>query len=325
MKGQHRIVIRNKRIQYDFVLKRNLTVIRGDSATGKTTLIDMVREFDENGEASGVTLQCDKACTTLSGKRWETELQEIRDSIVFIDEGNEFIFTNEFAACIQKTDNYYVIATREGIPSLPYSVNEIYGIRNSGKYGELKQTYQEFYHLYNVEDYRKNIKPYQILTEDSNSGYQFFKTVSGRKGIECKSAEGKSNIFAVTSEYMKQEQAQPLVIIADGAAFGSEMEKVTNLIRGHQEIVLYLPESFEWLILKANLVEDKEISLVLNAPEDYIESEKYFSWERFFTAFLIQKTRDSYLRYAKKELNSSYLNEKISERILDVIERIELD
>ena len=66
MKGQHRIVIRNKRIQYDFVLKRNLTVIRGDSATGTTTLIDMVREFDENGEASGVTLQCDKVCTTLS-------------------------------------------------------------------------------------------------------------------------------------------------------------------------------------------------------------------------------------------------------------------
>ena len=64
--------------------------------------------------------------------------------------------SDEFAACIQKTDNYYVIATREGIPSLPYSVNEIYGIRNSGKYGELKQTYQEFYHLYNVEDYREN-------------------------------------------------------------------------------------------------------------------------------------------------------------------------
>ena len=65
MKGQHRIVIRNKRIQYDFVLKRNLTVIRGDSATGKTTLIDMVREFDENGEASGVTLQCDKALSLI--------------------------------------------------------------------------------------------------------------------------------------------------------------------------------------------------------------------------------------------------------------------
>ena len=49
-----------------------------------------------------------------------------------------------------------MIATREGIPSLPYSVNEIYGIRNSGKYEELKQTYQEFYHLYNVEDYCEN-------------------------------------------------------------------------------------------------------------------------------------------------------------------------
>lgn len=324
MRGQHRIVIRNKRIQYDFVLKRNLTVIRGDSATGKTTLIDMVREFDENGEASGVTLQCDKTCTTLSGKRWETELQEIRDSIVFIDEGNEFIFTNEFAACIQKTDNYYVIATREGIPSLPYSVNEIYGIRNSGKYGELKQTYQEFYHLYNVEDYRKAIKPVKILAEDSNSGYQFFKAVSDKNAIACDSAEGKSNIFAITSEYLKHSENQPLLIIADGAAFGSEMEKLTSLVQGHKEVVLYLPESFEWLILKANLVDDKEISQVLSAPENYIRSENYFSWERFFTAFLIQKTKDSYLRYTKRVLNQAYLSEKVSEKILKIMGQIEL-
>ena len=79
------------------------------------------------------------------------------------------------------------------------------------------------------------------------------------------------------------------------------------------------------MILNAGVVQEIEIMESLKEPEKYIESQKYFSWERFFTAFLIQKTRDSYLRYAKKELNSSYLNEKISERILDVIERIELD
>ena len=44
MKGVHRIIVQNKRVKYDFELRRNLTVIRGDSATGKTTLIEMIRE-----------------------------------------------------------------------------------------------------------------------------------------------------------------------------------------------------------------------------------------------------------------------------------------
>lgn len=147
MKGTHRIVVQNKRIRYDFEIRRNLTVIRGDSATGKTTLVEMIQEYYENGTASGVQLTCDKECQILGGRKWAADLAEMRDSIVFIDEGNEFVFMDEFAAMIQNTDNYYVIITREGIPSLPYSVEEIYGIRNSGKYGTLKQTYNEFFHL----------------------------------------------------------------------------------------------------------------------------------------------------------------------------------
>ena len=140
MKGLYKIIIQNKRIRYEFEIKRNLTVIRGDSATGKTTLVDMVREYYELGEAS---------------------------AIVFIDEGNEFVMTDKFASIIQKTDNYYVIVTRENIPSLPYSIEEIYGIRNSGKYGTLTRTYNEFYHLYRISDYNEMIQPQIIITEDS--------------------------------------------------------------------------------------------------------------------------------------------------------------
>ena len=77
-----------------------------------------------------------------------------KDSIVFIDEGNEFVMSDEFAQTIQNTDNYYVIVTREGIPSLPYSVEEIYGIRDSGKYGTLKRTYNELYHLFDTDLYQ---------------------------------------------------------------------------------------------------------------------------------------------------------------------------
>lgn len=134
MIGSHRISVQNKRIRYDFTIRRNLTIIRGDSATGKTTLIDMIQEYYENGSASGIQLHSDKKCVVLSGRDWEAKLSIMKDSIVFIDEGNEFIFTNAFASHIQNTDNYYVFVTREAIPSLPYSIEEIYGIRKSGKY-----------------------------------------------------------------------------------------------------------------------------------------------------------------------------------------------
>ena len=84
----------------------------------------MVREFYENGVNSGIELQCEKTCVVIEGRNWELILSSIKDSIVFIDEGNSFVGSKEFAKVIQESDNYYVIVTREALPTLPYSVNE---------------------------------------------------------------------------------------------------------------------------------------------------------------------------------------------------------
>ena len=148
MKGKYSITVQNNVLQYKFEIRRNITIIKGDSATGKTTLVDMIREYYENGEQSGVTLQCDKQCAVLEGRQWKVLLENIHDSIVFIDEGNAFITSNDFADAVKHSDDYFVIVTRESLPTLPYSVDEIYGIKSSGKYGTLRRTYQEFYHIY---------------------------------------------------------------------------------------------------------------------------------------------------------------------------------
>lgn len=108
-------------------------------------------------------------------------------------------------------------------------------------------------------------------------------------------------------------------MIADGAAFGSEMEKLVRLMKGYPNVVLYLPESFEWIILRSGVIEDSEIAEMLKHPEDYIESKDFFSWERYFTAQIIQNTKDSYLEYSKRQLNPAYLQEKISDKILSVM------
>ena len=138
MVGAYRVVIQNKKIKFDFEIRRNITILRGDSATGKTTLVEMIREYEELGPDSGIELQCEKDCVVLSGRQWKKQLADLSQSIVFIDEGNAFTASKEFAAAIQKTDNYYVLVTREGLETLPYSVTEIYGIRTSKHFGDYR-------------------------------------------------------------------------------------------------------------------------------------------------------------------------------------------
>ena len=320
MKGKHRIIVSTKRLKYDFEIRRNLTVIRGDSATGKTTLVDMIREYVNNPSGTPVELTCDKKCYVLEGSLWKEQLSAMQDSIVFIDEGNEFIKTVEFADTIQKTDNYYVIVSRESLPSLPYSVEEIYGIRTSGKYGTLKPCYHEFYRIYGAQTLKKDIKPEVVITEDSNSGYQFFNSVCRQQQLKCETMNGKSNVF----HYLNMHKNERILVIADGAAFGSEIDRVMQLIGGKDQVVLYLPESFEWLILKAKVVKSKWADQVLEKPWEYVESKTYFSWERFFKAVLIEETNGSYLAYAKRKLNPAYLNDSVKDSILEQMTKIQL-
>ena len=56
MVGAYRVVIQNKKIKFDFEIRRNITILRGDSATGKTTLVEMIREYEELGPDSGICL-----------------------------------------------------------------------------------------------------------------------------------------------------------------------------------------------------------------------------------------------------------------------------
>lgn len=322
MKGIHSITVQNKRIRYHFEVRRNITVIRGDSATGKTTLIDMIQEYYEEGEESGIFLHSDKECVVVSSnRRWKQELLGITDSIVFIDEGNRFVFGQEFASCIKDTDNYYVIVTREGIPTLPYSVKEIYGIRNSGKYGGLKQVYNEFYPFYVLKEESNLDEKDIIITEDSNSGYQFFDKIAEELKIECETASGKSNIFSKIQYLENSKKGQKILIVADGAAFGSEIEKVEKLKKLNDQIDLYLPESFEWMILKSGILEKKIIKEILDKPFDYIESQDYFSWERFFTDLLVTETDDTQFPYFKSKLNEYYMKGQIKDKILDVMKK----
>ena len=101
---------------------------------------------------------------------------------------------------------------------------------------------------------KEDIQPDLVITEDSNSGYEFYHKLFGET---CCSAEGKSNILS----YLQKSRGKEILAIVDGAAFGPEIQRVLSL-RKAKNIVLFLLESFEWVILRSGIVKDKEIKNV---------------------------------------------------------------
>ncbi|MBQ9008850.1 MAG: hypothetical protein IJ088_05910 [Clostridia bacterium] len=317
MKGAYTIRIHNRRVTFTLRLERNLTVICGSSATGKTTLVSYVSFYEDLGPQSGVTIESPRPCVVLRGKDWEDKLSKTKESFVFIDEGNHFISSKDFAEAVQKSDNYFILMTREDLHQLPYSIHSILQLRKTTS--RFNHTYNQTYPLYDiVPEYdlkRSNLNAY--LTEDSNSGNDLFEFVAKRDGIECISAGGKDHIL---SELQKLPDHRTMVI-ADGAAFGSSMALVYRYVQDHpHQVILYLPESFEWLILASGIVHSDEIDQILDHPEDYIESKDFMSWERFFTHLLESKTMGTRAQYSKRKLSDYYLEDKNVEKILACIQ-----
>lgn len=315
MKGIVNVRVSNARISFELRLERNITILSGDSATGKTTLVGMIRDYEEDGRSSGVTVQSPKPCRVLTNADWQYRLASITDSIVFLDEGNSFVKSEAFARTIQGSSNYYVIITRESLYQLPYSVNAILKLKTTTK---RKKTFVRAYPQYdNLQNPSGKIEASEtVLTEDSNSGYELFSYIAQRSGTQCISAQGKSNVFATLNCCTDRR----MLVIADGAAFGAELEKVYRLMEQRPgKITLYLPESFEWLVLKSGVLGSQTPREILVNPAVYIESSLYFSWEQYFTDLLVHLTQETVLRYNKGKLNPAYLQSTNVEKILDAM------
>ena len=313
MNGRHEIIVENRRIRYRFSVSRNITILKGDSATGKTTMIEMIEAYQQYGEDSGVTIRSDVPCVTVSQQYWEIELRKHHRSVIFIDEGASFVRSKEFAQTIEHSDNYFVIATRNPLFELPYSTKEVYGIKNTSgnRYQGTKRIYAEFYPL-NEDLSNPDGMPDLVVIEDTNAGFEFYSAFFSRREIRCISAGGKSSVY----QTLREEEYNIALVIVDGAAFGPEIENVLSLRNARKSIIL-LPESFEWLILQANLLKDHEVQEILEDPSAYISSEVYFSWERYFTALLIAKSQNTWMAYNKRKINQNLLQERVMNSIIE--------
>ena len=49
MIGKYELEITTRRVDYKLTLERNITILRGNSATGKSTLYRAVKQYEDDG------------------------------------------------------------------------------------------------------------------------------------------------------------------------------------------------------------------------------------------------------------------------------------
>lgn len=315
MKGSYWFRAKSKKVLFEFSIRRNITVIKGDSATGKTTLLRILYEYLRMGKQSGYAVSTNVSYYVYIrdevGRDWKDALYPLKNTVVFIEENNEFVFTKEFASFVKKSGNYFVFVTRAPLKMLPYSIHEIYEIITDEKRTDIKESYHEFREIYSNYPIIENNKIQNIVTEDSNSGYQFW--THAFKNSHVTSSNGNGNLIKQVEELGPGDA----LVIADGAAFGSLMESCMSSfqVQTDRRISLWLPESFEYLILTSGVLKSEKITQILENISEYVECEKYESWESFFTELLVTLTAGRVEKYSKNVLNAYYLQDWIVDKI----------
>ena len=282
METQHDILVQNKRsVQFRFTINRKFTVIRGDSATGKTTLFQMVSDANMS-RGTGVAVSCDAPVIALYETGYQYELSNEKGRIYIIDEDFAKLKTKEFASLVLRSDNCFIFITRESLPAIPYSYKEIYKIKTSGKFHTLERIYPDFDEL---------IEKDVMVTEDEDAGLTYYQYYFGDKVV---TSHGNSNL----SKFGSCES----LLIGDGSAIGAYIQDLAIT-----KSELYLPESVEWKLWNNGMfANDETVRELIEHPERMVDTSQV-STERYCANLLADRTANTPAQYSKSKLNECYI------------------
>lgn len=293
MTGIIDVALQTPQITYSMTLKRNITVVRGDSGSGKSYLCSLIEQASQGIEDVSMILSKPVDYLVLPrvtqdsrvSRTWQEIVKTCENTIIFIDETCDCWKSGSFSREIQGTSNYYVIFSRGVHADLPYSVDSVL---------YFEKTMSTLTPCINGEPLYPECKPLQkvlpltIVTEDEKAGCVFYQHAYS---IPVESAKSKTKI-AKKLKSLAIAKRDDILLIVDGAAFGPEIEKVQTLLKTlFLNSHVFMPESFEWLLLHSPVFYHiPQIQSVLQDYLNQIDWSRYFSAERYFTAKLSELT-----------------------------------
>lgn len=317
MKGKHIISITSRKAVYTLELERKISVLKGNSGTGKSSLIRLISEYLEYGKQSGVKFSADSKISLAvmtNTSDWPEILTSVHDTVLFIDEDVRYLYSESFQRELWAADCYAVIVSRSGrFTALPYSIFGIYELVTE-KRGT--NTATNMYRLY--EEKRDSGYFDLVLTEDSNSGFEMASFAFDN--AEVVSAGGNASVITKLLEQSRDNIR--MCAIVDGAAFGAFIEPALKLAETRGNTWISSPDSFEYILLNLN-----EIKRHLSSDQgeitrtyDFCDSSEYGSWEQYYEDLLKKLTTEHFgFTYNKRKLNQWFLNSNCMEQYIELL------
>ena len=294
-------------ISYDLYFNRRINFIIGAGGAGKTTLASLV-DLANTGDYD---ISLDSSYPIRIYRRLDdiqTDIVVLKDRIILIDDLS-FIEKPLFASLVKEycvsNNLWFIIMTRESVvystlgARLSYSTNSVYKL-----VGDRNKTLAKYFN-YKI-DSSSNYDCF--LTEDTNSGFIFFKILLGDKVFH--STSGKSTIIQDINEKISEGYKNILVIL-DTAAYGCHMPYFDALFSDDDSFnVSFISdyECFEELLCKSNIVENNEIIVKeLSVLENYANN--FVSWENYFEDLIKRATSNKlYSHSHSSKIKNCYLD-----------------
>ena len=288
------LYIKSRYINYEIEFNRKVTIIQGDSGTGKTKIVEIFRRFVESKAASVSTSNGVKVEVFFPNIRWETIINSSENRLFIIDEECKWITSKRFTELVHRSNNYFIIISRDPLKGLNYSYKEIYEMKKSGKFNKTVRKYDSYINT-NL-DKRCEV----VLVEDSNSGLEFYKSHIQRDIV---STEGKAK-FTKAIEDIRDRNYKNVGIIADGAAFGSEIEKVVTAVgrEKHLDFSWFIPECTESVLVESGILNFKKLLKFIKSAD----KNKFSSYETMYFKLLKEETENTPALYTKTYINTCY-------------------
>lgn len=290
-----KIKIESELINYNLEFSHRLNIVEGNSATGKSTLLKII----DGDESSGSKIVSNYKLVHINNKTLEL-ISELKEDIVYIMDENDGINKENVTKILNLNKYKFIIISRElNLSQISYGIDQIYEIYQSGRYNISRPKYKNELNSITVNKSKLN----EIITEDSNSGYQYYKEY---KNFNVKSANGNSNI----NNNVRNNQ----IIVVDSVGYGPYIKELKEKIDTINSLIVY-PKSFEWLILTSDIFRINPKKL----EEEYYKSGIGINRENFYLQVLKEKSIEKNIKYSKSKLNNKYLEkpqfEKINKRI----------
>ena len=342
MLGTYKVsIFVDKAIRYEFTLRRQFTVVCGDSGTGKTVLRDFVQmhftEKDNNRVKIIITPESDTGTVPVARAITE-DLLSIRESgdtyddgsyklkwsekpsnkIIFVDEDYAYLRGIGFAAATNYTDAYYVIMARDTRVA-EYLNNSVWDFIRFNEIGD-ETIINKAVNMYN--EYVGAIDKYdEVLHEDSTTGREICAKALSEV---VDSVHGNINIV----RNIEDKPRSVILMIADGANFSNIL---SELIDTSEEclntIYLLLPESTEYVLLHNKVFSvDSNVINSINNPSLICDTTKYISYERMYEdviALAHINNPDKIPEYKKERDLEAYKTESFIDTYRAILTRID--